>query len=276
MQKRAGGPGMTGEEESRYVSRLARSIESTGAPDKVALGCFERYPNLTRHDSTISKYSEAMEWPREYGLMNYLPYMIIPFFLFTRSRPKMDWENYTKTKAHEEIYKSSSKCLRSACAREVGCFRHLLNEQILQLELSPYINRILSPPLRPVDSPIIKTEERAVLNRLVDSMIALDLRFGVPVDVFLTYDGKRSSDIAISRYAVRQLVKYELDARASRRQADGALAADTLKNEHRLREEHTEGGSSSGVPDSGNKKQSESREEGGHRGCSELPASRDR
>ena len=59
-------------------------------------------------------------------------------------------QNYTKTKAHEEIYKSLSKCLRSACGREAGCFRHLLSEQILQLEFSSYINRIISPPLRPV------------------------------------------------------------------------------------------------------------------------------
>ena len=59
-------------------------------------------------------------------------------------------QNYTKTKAHEEIYKSLSKCLRSACGREAGCFRHLLSERILQLEFSSYINRIISPPLRPV------------------------------------------------------------------------------------------------------------------------------
>lgn len=59
-------------------------------------------------------------------------------------------QNYTKTKAHEEIYGSLSKCLRSACGREAGCFRHLLSERILQLEFSPYINRIISPPLRPV------------------------------------------------------------------------------------------------------------------------------
>ena len=32
-----------------------------------------------------------------------------------------------------------------------------------------------------------------------------------PVDVFVTYDGKRSSDIAISRYAIRQLVANEVD-----------------------------------------------------------------
>lgn len=78
------------------------------------------------------------------------------------------------------------------------------------------------------------------MNRLVDLMVALDLRFVQdkaedgslvyrldpyvpfvdprkylnprcsPVDVFVTYDGKRSSDIAISRYAIRQLVANEV------------------------------------------------------------------
>ena len=38
QRKRAKDLGMTDEEESRYVHRLARSIESTGTPDKVAVG----------------------------------------------------------------------------------------------------------------------------------------------------------------------------------------------------------------------------------------------
>lgn len=38
QRKRVKDLGMTEEEESRYVGRLARSIESTGAPDKVAVG----------------------------------------------------------------------------------------------------------------------------------------------------------------------------------------------------------------------------------------------
>ena len=38
QRKRVKDLGMTEEQESRYVGRLARSIESTGAPDKVALG----------------------------------------------------------------------------------------------------------------------------------------------------------------------------------------------------------------------------------------------
>lgn len=31
-----------------------------------------------------------------------------------------------------------------------------------------------------------------------------------PIDVFVTYDGKRAEDIAVSRYAVRQLVATEV------------------------------------------------------------------
>jgi len=81
-------------------------------PLKRFLGCFEHYPNLDKHDSTFVKYSKAIEWlgnydllsngmrsEREYGLMGYLPYMVVPFYpLFQErgaqkvERPKADWE----------------------------------------------------------------------------------------------------------------------------------------------------------------------------------------
>ena len=38
QRKRVKDLGMTEEGESRYVGRLARNIDSTGAPDKVAIG----------------------------------------------------------------------------------------------------------------------------------------------------------------------------------------------------------------------------------------------
>lgn len=37
-------------------------------------------------------------------------------------------------------------------------------------------------------------------------------RLGRPVDVFVTYDGKRASDIALSKYAVRHLVATEVSS----------------------------------------------------------------
>lgn len=136
----------------------------------------------------------------------------------------MHLQHYTQTKANEEIYKSLGRCLRTAASRSAGDYRHLANEQTMQLEIAPYINRIISPPLRPVNSQVIRPAEKALLSRLVNIMATLELRFvqerqedgqlvyrlDPPIDVFVTYDGKRSADIAVSRYAVRHLVAAEV------------------------------------------------------------------
>lgn len=53
---------------------------------------------------------------------------------------------------NEEIYKSLSRCLRAASARQAGAYRHMASGQVLQLEFAPFINRIISPPLRPVSN----------------------------------------------------------------------------------------------------------------------------
>jgi len=43
-------------------------------------------------------------------------------------------------------------------------------------------------------------------------------RISSPIDVFVTYDGKRAADITVSRYAVRHLVSGEVMS-APRQQA---------------------------------------------------------
>ncbi|KAI0819032.1 P-loop containing nucleoside triphosphate hydrolase protein [Irpex lacteus] len=255
-RKRAKDRGMGEEEEARYVGRLSREIEASGSMDKIAIGCFEHYATLRKHDANFTRYLKANEWlstydllsgemrsEREYTLLQYLPYTLVPFYpLFQErgaekvERPKADWENYTKTQTNDEVYKSLARCLRTACMRNGGAYRHLASQEIIQLELAPLINRIISPPLRPVNQQVIKPDERAVLSRLVDIMAALELRFiqerseegqlmyrlDPPIDTFVTYDGKRAADIAISRYAVRHLVASEIDARLINHQVDGA------------------------------------------------------
>lgn len=150
------------------------------------------------------------------------------------------------TRANEEIYAALARGLRAAG----GGYRHLAGDAVLRLEVAPLLMRIVSPPLKPVNRQIIRPGERAVLGRVVDIMVALELRFvqekmedgqltyrldpcvcfvfcvfgagtcadGVcacaracrPIDVFVTYDGKRAADIAVSKYAVRQLVATEV------------------------------------------------------------------
>ncbi|TFY77930.1 hypothetical protein EWM64_g6081 [Hericium alpestre] len=246
--------GLGEEEETKYVDRLSRELDGSGALDRIATGCFEHYAKRHQHDATFSKYLKANEWlvsydllsnrmrsEQEYALMPYLSYMLVPFYpLFQErggervERPKADWETYVKTKANEEIYKSLAHAVRTGNGRRTGHYRDLVSEQILHLEFAPYLNRIISPPLRPVNSQVIRPEEKAILSRLVNIMVSLELRFvqekaedgqlmyrlDPPIDVFVTYDGKRAADIAVSRYAVRHLVAAEIDAQLITRQAE--------------------------------------------------------
>ena len=98
-----------------------------------------------------------------------------------------------RTRTNEEIYKSLAKCVQSASGQRCAGLRHFLSNEIMQLELAPYLNRIISPPMRPVRAPSIcslvdilpdekinsqvtRPHERALLLRLVDIMVSLELR----------------------------------------------------------------------------------------------------
>ncbi|KAG5645600.1 hypothetical protein DXG03_005738 [Asterophora parasitica] len=245
---------LTEEEEGRYVARLSREIDGSGRESSIALGCFSHYATLRQHDANFSRYEKANEWlvsfdvlssgmysNGDFALSPYLPYTLVPFYpLFQErggervERNQADWENLQLTRANEEILKNLSRCLRTASSRLGGDFRHLLSTPILQLEFAPFINRIISPPLRPVNSQVIRAQEKAVLTRLVSVMVSLELRFfqeraedgrlsyrlDPPIDVFVTYDGKRAADISVSRYAVRHLVAGEIDALLIAQDAD--------------------------------------------------------
>ncbi|KAF9447866.1 P-loop containing nucleoside triphosphate hydrolase protein [Macrolepiota fuliginosa MF-IS2] len=246
---------MTEEQESRYVSRLNHEIESSGKDAAVANGCFEHYATVRHHDANFSRYERANEWlitydvlsssmyvDGEFALLPYLSHTLVPFYPLFQTRGSQriernysDWEHHQLTKSNEGIYESFARCLRSATLRqEGGAYRHLVSTPILQLEFTPFINRIISPPLRPVNSQVIRAEERLLLARLVEIMSALELRFvqdrgeegqlsyrlEPPIDVFITYDGKRANDIAASRYAVRHLVATEVGATLAARDFD--------------------------------------------------------
>ncbi|KAH0583568.1 hypothetical protein H2248_009191 [Termitomyces sp. 'cryptogamus'] len=253
-KKRVKELGLTDEEEARYVARLSREIDGSGRENSIALGCFGHYATLRQHDANFDRYEKANGWlvtfdflsssmytNGDFALSPYLPYTLVPFYpLFqerggTRvERNQEDWENLQLTRSNEEVLKTLSRGLRSASVHRGGDFRHLLSIPILQLEFVPFINRIISPPIRPVNSQVIKPQEKALLMRLVSIMAALELRFfqeraedgqlsyrlDPPIDVFVTYDGKRASDIAVSRYAVRHLVAQEIDAVLIARDAD--------------------------------------------------------
>ncbi|KAF8197572.1 P-loop containing nucleoside triphosphate hydrolase protein [Pholiota molesta] len=246
-KKRVREMGLTEDEEARYVGRLSHEVGGAGRDAAIASGCFGHYATRRRHDANLSRHEKGIQWlttfdqfssamyyDGDFALIQYLPYTLVPFYpLFQErsgekvERNQADWEHMILTKGNEEILKTLAKCLRNATIRHGGDFRHLLSYPILQVEFAPYINRIISPPLRPVNSQVIRPQEKALMNRLVDIMASLELRFvqekaedgtlsyrlDPPIDVFVTYDGKRASDITVSRYAVRHLVSVEIDTK---------------------------------------------------------------
>lgn len=154
------------------------------------VGCFGHYVTQHQHDSTLSRHLQAANWlttfdtfssamysDGDFTLSHYLPYTLVSFYHFFNQRGggkvernQADWEvstlirslfypnpnhlqHFQTTKSNEEILNSLGGCLRSATIRYGGDFRHLLSHPILQLEFVPYINRIISPPLRPVSYP---------------------------------------------------------------------------------------------------------------------------
>ena len=111
-KKRVKDRGLCEADENKYVERLSHALDATGMLDRISLGCFEHYTNLHRHDATFARYMKANEWlvaydvlsgamrsEREYGVLQYLSYTLVPFFpLFQErggprvERPKADWE----------------------------------------------------------------------------------------------------------------------------------------------------------------------------------------
>jgi chromosome transmission fidelity protein 18 len=121
-RKRVKELGMGEEEESKYVGRLSREIESINNLSTVAagqssqmfqkkipcsmllpfepnLGCFAHYPNLRQHDATFSRYEKANEClttfdafsatmysDGDFGLHTYLSYLIVPFYPLFQER----------------------------------------------------------------------------------------------------------------------------------------------------------------------------------------------
>lgn len=128
--------------------------------------------------------SGTMYSEREYALMPYLAYNLVAFYPLFHvrggpkvERPKADWEvgpdplfkydhlakllfiptmmqNFTRTRANEEIFKSLAHSVRVGNGHNTGHHRDLVSDDILHLEFAPYINRIISPPLRPVRIPL--------------------------------------------------------------------------------------------------------------------------
>ncbi|KAG8723760.1 hypothetical protein FRC09_001846 [Ceratobasidium sp. 395] len=252
-------PGTNVTDSDRYVSRLSRVVENAGS-DKVVTACFEHYTMLRKGRSEWKSLLAAHEWfewydllstkmrtEQEYALLAYQSYAVVAFHpLFAAlgnpkyERVNTDWEQFTKMKLNDDIKTTVCNALTTGARdADAASYLHLMGGHKAVLEFLPLINRIISPPLKPLNSQIVRTQERLVLKRLVEIMAALEVRFvqekneegqlvyrlDPAIDVFVTYDGKRASDMNVSRFAVRQMVAEELDAEFERRKHEATSTA---------------------------------------------------
>lgn len=141
-RKRVKELGMGEEEESKYVGRLSREIESINNPSTIATGqpfqncpstsgsntltfvsasgCFAHYPNLRQHDATFVRYERAGEWlttfdafsatmysDGDFGLQTYLSYLIVPFYPLFQER---GGQRIERDQADWEVGGSATSC----------------------------------------------------------------------------------------------------------------------------------------------------------------------
>ncbi|SGZ06610.1 BQ5605_C031g10956 [Microbotryum silenes-dioicae] len=242
-----------GNSDDRFVNRITRDVQTCGEYEKISQGCFENYLSAKQLTDTWPRINEALDWlflydrldgrlrsDRDYELLGYVPYAFAPWYKLFSSHstiplefPKADYEAYLKRIAHQEIVQTFSSQLPQG-------LKSLFTGPNVSAELLPLLNRILSPELKPINSQLIKAEDRVVLIKLVNTMLGLGLAFVLdkneegqlmyklepPIDVFVHFEGKRATDIAASRYAVRHLVTREMEAEVIRRsERHGAAAA---------------------------------------------------
>ncbi|WAQ87280.1 hypothetical protein PtA15_8A184 [Puccinia triticina] len=236
-----------------YLTELIRDISACGQNDRVVQGCFESYLTMKQPTDLWRTYERLHDWlefydrletkiwkDQEYQLSSYVPYSIAIWRELMGNvtnkapdYPKVEYEHFLKRSINEETLSTFNANLppvvkASFKSREVVC------------ELLPFLIRILSVDLRPVNSKLIKKEEKEVLSRLVSIMIELGLRFvqdkgedgqlsytlEPAVDFPVYYEGKRPVDIPPPRYSVRQMILNEMNLLARARKQDRPTASD--------------------------------------------------
>ncbi|PLW13954.1 hypothetical protein PCANC_13984 [Puccinia coronata f. sp. avenae] len=190
--------------KNAYLNELVRDISICGQNERIVQGCFEAYLGMKQPTDLWRTYDRLYDWlefydrlemkiwkEQEYQLAGYVPYSIAI------------WRELM-----------GNGLTSSFKTTEVVC------------ELLPFLIRILSVDLRPVNMKLFKKEEKDCLARLVSIMQQLGLKFvqdkgedgqltytlEPPVDFPAYYEGKRPLDIPPPRYSVRQMIVNEMTA----------------------------------------------------------------
>lgn len=159
-------------------------------PPPSLAGCFENYLGAKQVNEAFPRILEALDWlylydrlesklrsDRDYELLSYVPFAFVGWHKLFASHtakpleyPKADYEAYQQRVAHQEIVDA----FRVHLPHEL---KGLFTGTNVAAELLPLLNRILNPDIRPVNSQLVKADERRVLTKLVHLMMAMKISF---------------------------------------------------------------------------------------------------
>ncbi|EGG05240.1 uncharacterized protein MELLADRAFT_36957 [Melampsora larici-populina 98AG31] len=223
--------------DSSSLSELVQDIETCGEHNRIIQGCFEYYLSAKRPTDLWATYESVHEWlnfsdrlelkiksEQSYSMTFYFPFVIAAWRELmgkisntAPEYPRIDYEMSLKTAAHQEFLASFRQAMPPL-------MRVSFMTEVVISELIPHLMRIISPDLRPVNSQLIRREERDVMMRVVNIMLDLGLKLihdkgedgqlsfvlDPPIDLFTQYEGKRPQDIPAPRYGVRQMIAREV------------------------------------------------------------------
>ncbi|CEP12140.1 hypothetical protein [Parasitella parasitica] len=238
-------------ENNRYMDRLTTAIMSNGEIERIMQGCFEAYPLMKFHDVALEKLCFIGEWlhfydriyhrtneKHEYEMFKYLPYPIVNFHRFFAGAvvqehrvgyPKVDYEVYSTKKSYENL-------IEVFLAGISPQKRRFLNRDMIANELVPLLLHIISPDLKPVNQQLIKSTEKAKLDRVVRIMIEHGLSYvqeknedgqfvfklEPPVEQLLNFNLSSPKSILPRQYAVRQMISHEIGTEILRRREEAS------------------------------------------------------
>ncbi|ODQ67101.1 P-loop containing nucleoside triphosphate hydrolase protein, partial [Nadsonia fulvescens var. elongata DSM 6958] len=164
------GSGISREDET---SKILATVDMCGEYDKLVSGCFSLYPEMQYHDDMVLKPGKIGDWlfffdelnkgvyqSQHHQLEEYFSQAVLAFYSFFSSttnvhnmRPKSDFEHFQAKNASMEFI---TQLLNDVPARISQMFK----KADVPMELAPYLMRILSPNVQPVNMALVKTIEK--------------------------------------------------------------------------------------------------------------------
>ncbi|KAI9500116.1 hypothetical protein BX070DRAFT_230842 [Coemansia spiralis] len=239
-----GGRHQSGRAEHEYAARIVSAVRSSGEHERLMQGCFENYLRMDFRDLTHTRVSDlCTRWLSFFdtvdlvcrknpqfadSLHSYLDYAVLAVHR-TCSTPmglsRGDFE-YPHTEFEAFQARQTAQSILQSLIAGIEDVRTRPGLGVNKLALcADYLLHILSPQLVTSNKHLLKGEEKARFDRLIDVMSRWQLSFvqtrdadgqfvyklEPQLDRLFGFGGRRAPGILPMRYPVRQLLAQELE-----------------------------------------------------------------